>query len=208
MYLYRDGFNVNMPQIKYKDELEEIIDKPVFGVEDLVKRDISRGYAKKKLHNLAERGKIKRIERGKYTALDDPIAVAPYLTQPSYLSLWTALNIRNLTDQIPFKVQVITSRRRYKREIKFQGTPIQFHQIKKDMMYGYEYIIWQGERRIPVAKPEKIIIDSLYLNRIPREELSQAVKASDPELLTQYAELSGQKKIRRETKNLLEEQVV
>ena len=88
-----------MPLIKYKKALERVLRKPVFTPQDLHNERIPKNYSKKLLHLLAKQGRIRRIERGKYTCLDDPVAVAAHMTKPCYLSLWTAMSIRNLTTQ-------------------------------------------------------------------------------------------------------------
>src|SRR3989338_9779614 len=141
-----------MPLIKYKKALERVLRKPVFTPQDLHNERIPKNYSKKLLHLLAKQGRIRRIERGKYTCLDDPVAVAAHMTKPCYLSLWTAMSIRNLTTQIPFAVEVMTSRRRFNKELNFLGTNIMFHTIEPRIMFGYENIIWKENIRIAVAK--------------------------------------------------------
>ena len=101
-----------MPVIKYKHIIEKLCKKPVFSLRDAHDEGLPKGYAKKLLHSMAKQGRIKRIEKGKYTCLDDPIAVAGNITQPCYLSLWTAMRIRNITTQVPFSIDVMTSRKR------------------------------------------------------------------------------------------------
>ena len=183
-----------MPVIKYKEALNRIFRKPVFVTADLHIEGIPKNYSKKLLYELSKSGRINRIERGKYTCLDDPIAVAAQITRPCYLSLWTAMSIRKLTTQIPFAVEVITSRKRFKKNIDFGGTAIIFHTVSPRMMFGYENIVWKENIRILVAKPEKIIIDAVYTGNIPEDEILQIIKASDTKLLKRYAKLTGSKK--------------
>ena len=192
-----------MPVIKYKKIIEHIIRKPVFTPEDMHNEGMPKNYSKKLLFMLAKSGKIKRIERGKYTALDDPVAVAPHITKPSYLSLWTAMSIRNLTTQIPFAVEVVTSRKRFKGKIDFEGTPIVFHAVNPKMIFGYENIIWKGNIRIPVANKEKIVIDAIKIGSVPEEEIFQVAKLSDISLLKRYAKLTGDEKVVGKIKELV-----
>jgi predicted transcriptional regulator of viral defense system len=191
-----------MPVIKYKKTLEHIFRKPVFTTEDLHNESIPKNYSKKLLHTLAKSGRIKHIERGKYTNLDDPVAVAAYIT-PCYLSLWTAMSIRNLTTQIPFGIEVVTSRKRFKRKINFEGTTIVFHTASPRMMFGYENIVWKENIRVPIANREKIVIDAIWLQNIPEEEILQIIKDSDISLLKRYAELTGNEKIVDKLKRLI-----
>ncbi|HDM23133.1 MAG TPA: hypothetical protein ENG20_05050 [Methanomicrobia archaeon] len=182
-----------MPVIKYKGIMEQIMKKPVFTPKDLHNEKIPENYSKKLLFTLTRSGKIKRIERGKYTCLDDPIAVAAHITEPCYLTLWTAMSIRGVTTQIPFAVEVATSRKRFKKKIIFQNTPIIFYTINPKMMFGYENIIWKDEIRIPVAKPEKIVIDAIYMGKMPEDEIIRIIRNSDHVLLKRYAELTSNK---------------
>jgi len=184
-----------MPVIKYKEALERVFRKPVFVPADMHNEGIPGNYSKKLLCVLAKSGKISRIERGKYTRLDDPVAVAGHITRPCYLSLWTAMSIRNLTTQIPFAVEVVTSRKRFNQKINFAGTPIIFHTVNPRMMFGYENIVWRENIRIPVAKPEKIVIDAVHITPIPEEEIMQIIKISDVSILRSYAKLTGNDRI-------------
>ncbi len=190
-----------MPVMKYKTVVDDMLKKPVFGVEDLRNSGLSKPYSKKLLYMLEKSGKVKRIERGKYTCLDDQIVVAAYITQPCYLSLWTAMSIRNLTDQIPFSVEVVTPRKRFNKKTNFAGTDIVFHYTNPNMMFGYENIVW-GNYRVPVAKTEKIIIDGMVFG-LPKDDLIKLVKSSDIQLLEKYAKLIENEKIREKITELV-----
>jgi predicted transcriptional regulator of viral defense system len=192
-----------MPKIKYKAVLERVFRKPVFRPEDMHNEGMPKNYSKKLLHVLARTERIKRIERGKYTCLDDSIAVAAHITEPCYLSLWTAMSIRNLTDQIPFAIEVLTPRKRFKKKINFLGTPIIFHNISTNLMFGYENIIWKESVRIPVANPEKIVIDAVCIGGIPINEILQIIKHADITLLKKYAKLTGNRKTENKIKEMI-----
>jgi len=192
-----------MPIIKYKNLINKIMKKPVFGVGDLVHQKIPQPYAKKILHELYKSGKITRVERGKYTILDDALTVATHLTEPCYVSMWSALSIHKLTTQIPFSVEIVTTRKRFNRKIIFKNTPIIFYTAQPKMMYGYENIIWKEQIRIPVAKPEKTIIDILYFKTLPPEELNEGMTNIDKKTLLAYAKLSQNTYITKTVKRLL-----
>lgn len=192
-----------MPIIKYKDLIQKEIEKPVFGVNDLVLKNIPRDYAKKILHELFKSGKISRVERGKYTVFDDALTVATHLTEPCYVSMWSALSIQKLTTQVPFSVEIVTTRQRFNRKIMFNNTPIIFYTVRSEMMYGYENIIWKEHVRIPVAKPEKIIIDALYFRTIAAEELSEIIATLNKKLLRSYAALTQDTYVNRMVERLL-----
>ena len=192
-----------MPIIKYKNLIQKVTEKPVFGVNDLVSQNMPRDYAKKILHELFKSGKITRVERGKYTVLDDALTVATHLTEPCYVSMWSALSINKLTTQVPFSVEIVTTRKRFNRKIIFNNTPIIFYTVQSEMMYGYENIIWKEHVRIPVAKPEKIIIDALYFRTIAAEELSDIIATLNKKLLLSYAKLTQDTYVNRMVERLL-----
>ena len=192
-----------MPIIKYKEALARVFKKPVFNPGDMHNEGIPKNYSKKLLCILAKTGRINRIERGKYTCLDDPVAVGAHITEPCYLSFWTAMSIRKLTTQIPFAVEVVTSRKRFKKKINFLGTTIIFHTVNPRMMFGYDNIIWKENIRIAIANPEKIIIDAVSMSNIPEEEILQIIKVSDVSLLRRYVELTGNENIIERVKELI-----
>ena len=192
-----------MPVIKYKNLIQKVTEKPVFGVIDLAHQNVPRNYAKKILHELFKSGKITRVERGKYTILDDAITVATHLTEPCYVSLWSALSIHKLTMQIPFSVEIVTTRKRFNRKIMFNNTPIIFYTAQPAMLYGYENIIWKENIRIPVAKPEKIIVDALYFRAIAPEELRDIIAMVNKKLLISYAKLTQDTYVKSMVERLL-----
>lgn len=180
-----------MPKLKYREVVEKVKEKPVFGVEDLVKQGVPQDYAKTLLYRMNKREEITRIERDKYTAFEDPMLVAPYLSKPSYLSLWTSLRFHNVTQQSPFTLEVVTSRPRYNQELEFKGSKIHFYKIKPEMMFGYSYEVYEN-KRVPLASPEKAVIDGIYLNAIPLEEVKGIIPDLDEEKLRSYAPRAGQ----------------
>jgi len=175
-----------MPRIKYQDVLEAVKKQSVFGVDDLVQRGVPRDYAKTLLYRLNKKGDIARVEQNKYTTLEDPLLVAPSLTHPCYLSLWTALRLQNITQQSPFTVEVVTSRSRYNNELEFNGTKINFYKVKPELMFGYSYQV-HGNSRIPLASAEKAVIDGLYLGVIPVEEVRDIISELEEDQLRDYA---------------------
>jgi len=113
------------------------------------------------------------------------------------------MSIRKLTTQIPFAVEVVTSRKRFKKKINFLGTTIIFHTVNPRMMFGYDNIIWKENIRIAIANPEKIIIDAVSMSNIPEEEILQIIKVSDVSLLRRYVELTGNENIIERVKELI-----
>ena len=193
-----------MPRIVYSKQLQETLKRPVFGVKDLVELGMPPGYARLRLHHMHVSGRIQRVERGKYTTSDNPVLVATHLTEPCYLSLWSALSARGLTTQVPFSVQVVTSRKRFARRLRFAGSEIRFHHVRPGLMFGYEHVPFGDGWRIPMAKVEKVVIDAVYLGEIPLGELGEAVEAADADLLREYSELTGNRRVISAVRGLLE----
>jgi predicted transcriptional regulator of viral defense system len=105
---------------------------------------------------------INEIEKGKYTLLDTPLEITPYLTQPSYISFLYAFYIHGATDQIPLKIQIASARR--KKSIFFKNTEIEFIKMNVKRIFGYEKTMY-GSGYILLADTEKAVIDSLILPR-------------------------------------------
>ena len=184
-----------MPRIVYSKQTRAALDRPVFGVKDLAELGVPQGYARLRLHKMHASGRIHRIERGKYTTSDDPVLVATHLTEPCYLSLWSALSARGLTTQIPFAVQVVTSRQRFSRRLSFEGSELRFYHVRPGLMFGYEHVPYGDGWRVPMARVEKVVIDAIYLGEIPTGELGEAVGSADPALLREYAKLTGNRRV-------------
>ena len=150
-----------MPVIKYAKILQELMEKPFFTARDLAIRGVNPGYIKRLANHLKSKGKIYIVEKGKYAVTDNPFLIAPFITFPSYISMFSALFLHDVISQIPFSIQVVTTRKRKNKIITFNDTKIEFFKIKKELFFGFEYI-WHENYQIPVAKPEKAIIDILY----------------------------------------------
>jgi predicted transcriptional regulator of viral defense system len=187
----------------YSKHIADVLKKPVFCVKDLSERGIPPAYARLRLHQMSESGSITRIERGKYSASDNAVLVATHLTEPCYLSLWSAMSARGLTTQIPFSVQVVTPRKRFARKLFFSGSEIKYYHVRPGMMFGYENVPFGDGWRIPLARVEKIIIDAIYTGEIPLGELGWAVESADAGLLKEYSELTGNRRVMNAVKELL-----
>ena len=146
---------------KYKKIVEEALERPILSSTYLYKKGIPRGYAKLLLHNLFKRGVIHRVERGLYATVNDPIIVAGNIVFPSYISMYVALYLRGAFYQVPSVIQVVTTRRKKNKKIRFLDNLIEFYRIKKTYFFGFDYIMVQ-KFQVPVAKVEKAIIDIFY----------------------------------------------
>jgi len=153
---------------------------------------LSRGNTHRILTSMEEKGLIVRVERGKYilkTTLDklDILEVVSHLFSPSYIGFWSALHFHGMTDQIPRKVFVVTTKR--KRGTTLMGQEIVYVTVKKEMFFGYE-----AYGRVIASDREKTIIDCL---RQPENaggmlQISEAITEElDVQRLVEYCLMTG-----------------
>ncbi len=116
-------------------------------------------YLKVYLNRLVRSGKIRRVERGKYTICDNPFLVASCLTTPAYISFLSAFMYMGLTVQVSRVIHVVTVRR--KKPVYYEGFKIIFVRFKPDRIFGYKRVEEEG-KYLFIADLEKAIVDSLY----------------------------------------------
>jgi len=134
---------------------------------------------------------IKRAARGiYYTPNANEYEVASFILYLSYISLVSALRFYNLTKQIPNIIYIISSKRHAPIN-DLNGYRVKFIKIRKDFMYGYSRI-----DNAFVAEPEKIVVDSFYLNRFVEyaEETIELGTLNFSKLL-KYAQLTGKQSV-------------
>lgn len=172
-------------------------DRPLFTVNDAQRAlGMKRASLREKLSRLARRGELNRIERGKYTVHDDPLIYATYIETPSYASLWTALRYYDLTTQQPTKVQVMTP-------ISRPDLPeVNFFQTNQ--VFGFGRQRYDGFE-IFVVDRERLLVDCLSRKQVSVADLSELLKAIDPERTAAYAERFGSNAVKKRLGYLLEQ---
>jgi len=120
---------------------------------------ISRENTYRIITRMEEKGLLVRLERGKYILKSeleelDILEVVSQLFSPSYIGFWSALHFHGMTDQVPMKVFVATTRR--KRNLDLAGQEIVYVTIKREMFFGYE-----SYGKVIASNREKTIIDCL-----------------------------------------------
>jgi len=160
-----------------KLELIKRLEKyPVFNLNTLIRIiNKKREYARLVLYRLKKDKFIFGLEKNKYTLYKDPLIIASNIVWPSYISCWTALRYYNLTEQLPQKVFIITTRARKNNKLKFIDTEFIFIKIKQKYFFGYKKESYQTFS-IFIAEPEKAIIDSVLLRKISFSEISEIIK--------------------------------
>jgi predicted transcriptional regulator of viral defense system len=123
--------------------------------------DIKKRNAYNLLSRMEEKDLIHRVQSGKYALTEtmnskDIYELASNIVKPSYLGFFSALHFHGLTDQVPQKVQVASTKR--KKAVKLQGRKVEFIKIKTRDYYGYK-----NYNGVISSDPEKTVIDSLRL---------------------------------------------
>ena len=132
--------------------------------------DKDKTYAKMQLNRLKNRGIVKQIQRNVYTVQEDPLIIASRIIWPSYMSLWAAFRYHNLTEQIPNKISVITTRSKSRENIQMMNTTISFEKIRPSWFFGFSKIKIQ-DFEVFIAEPEKALIDAVLLKKISTAEI-------------------------------------
>ena len=147
-------------------------------------------YASLFLGRMANKGTMKRIEKGKYYLNGAGVyAIASNIIYPSYISLLSAFRYHNLTTQIITTIDVISTKR-HKRIDNVEEHAINFVNVSRERMFGFYR---DKDTAAFVAYTEKAIIDSLYFQNPPYQYTEEAfVKAKDAgtidfERLAQFA---------------------
>ena len=125
--------------------------------------DVNTQHASKLLSRLASSGHVARLKRGLWL-IDErlcPMALSGYIVAPcpGYVSLQTALYNHGMISQIPKVTYVVSTAR-----TRVYKTPVgafSIHHLNPAFLFGFGPV---GRDRIPMAKPEKALLDFLYLS--------------------------------------------
>ncbi len=151
--------------------LKKLEEYPAFNIDTFANIiDNDKTYAKMHLNRLKNRGIVKQIQRNVYTVQEDPLIIASRIIWPSYISLWAAFRYHNLTEQIPNKISVITTRSKSRENIQMMNTTINFEKIRPLWFFGFSKIRIQGFE-VFIAEPEKALIDAVLLKKISTAEI-------------------------------------
>lgn len=177
--LFGNGLNEDGENLMHETEIVERFSKvPVFSLSDLSQVIRNRGYAKKVIAKMVERKKVRRVRKNLYTFHDDPFLVATFLLKPSYISSVSALSYHHMITQIPKEVFCFTSKlpKKY-----FFMEKISFYRTK--FFFGFDMREYGGFE-IPIATPEKALIDSI--GKVPLSVVEEAFEDADAERMVLY----------------------
>jgi len=114
------------------------------------------------IENLAHKGFLHRLERGKYcrSIFRDEFVIGTFLANESAIAYWSALSLHGLTEQIPNTIFVQTTRK--KNPVSIFGTQYQFIKINPQKKSGIAYNGY-GAYKYPVTDLEKTMVDCFDL---------------------------------------------
>lgn len=136
------------------------------------------------------RGKLNRLKRGVYWFPNRPIdelAVCPFLYEPSYISLETALQVHGLIPDIPAMVTSVTPVTPNRFETILGAYA--FYRLAIRLFFGFNFVT-DAKSGLPyrLADPEKALLDWIYLRKIDRlAEYRSDLNGLDRDKLTIYA---------------------
>jgi predicted transcriptional regulator of viral defense system len=168
--------------------------RSVFSIVELAnliskKKSIATVYASR----LVEKGLAKKLLNGKISFDQDDFVIASQLIEPSYITAASALNLYGLIQQVPSKIECVTT----KRSIEYKKFGINYHKIQNSLFYGYKRKNKSGSY-IMLAEPEKALIDGIYLNILPKTIVKEIINDLDIKKLNDYKKRfngRGKKKI-------------
>ncbi len=132
------------------------------------------------LMDLTKKGRLQRIQRGKYLLVpekagrelywaESPWVIVPHLIDVYYVGFWTAMNYWGMTEQIPYTVFVATTKR--KNSLKFGNQKFEFVTLSKKKFFGFVEQKASKTATFNISSKEKTIVDGLihpeYCGGIP-----------------------------------------
>lgn len=138
------------------------------------------------LMGLTRKGRLQRIQRGKYLLVperagrelywaESPWVIVPHLIDVYYVGFWTAMNYWGMTEQIPYTVFVATTKR--KNNLKFGNQKFEFVTLSKKKFFGFVEEKASKTETFNISSKEKTIVDGLmhpqYCGGIP--EITKAM---------------------------------
>jgi predicted transcriptional regulator of viral defense system len=163
----------------------------LFTVQDAYAHWGDENRARARLHELATKGWIERLERGKYIIIpleagparewsENPFIIASQLVEPAAVAYWTALHHWQFTEQVPRITYIQTTTRKLQSRKTVLGTAYQFVTVTERKFFGHkrEFV---GHQSYRITDPEKTLLDCLdrpeLAGGIP--EVAKALRQAD-----------------------------
>lgn len=182
----------------YESKILKLREVPVFSLSDISQIVSGKEYAKKLLRKLVLSKEIKKIKRNTYTFYDDPFLVSAFLNKPSYISSLSALSYHKLITQIPKDIFCFSLKNN--NNLKFIS---EINFIHTKYFFGFNNLEYMNFK-IPIATPEKAIIDSI--NIAPISLFEEAFENINIERMLGYLQKIKKSSILKRIGYLLEKQ--
>lgn len=201
--------------MKFEDLVKKAADLPCFSAGFLM-AGRKHKQVNLQLARWIKDGRVIRIHKGLYV-LTEPYrkyrielyAIANALKSPSYVSLQSALAWPGLIPEyVPAVVSVTTGR---PQTIQTPLGRFEFRHIKKAMFWGYDQTEAAPENKVFVARPEKALLDLIYLTpgsdkpAYLKELRLQNTERLNPKVLDEFAAKTKSPKLMRATELILKQ---
>jgi len=136
----------------------------VFSIRDILKVD--PGFHRRRLNEWQDKGYIRKVIKGFYIFADRELdewglyEIANRIYKPSYVSLESALAHYQLIPESAYGVTSVSTRRTYR--FSSELAVFRYQTVRPQLYSGYD-LAARGSRRVKIARPEKAILDLLYL---------------------------------------------
>ena len=148
-----------------------MIDRKLITIEEMLRNHKSeRKSLYVALSRLQKKGRIERIEKGKYMIIPlgaekgkytlNEFVIGSLLVKPYTIAYWSALHYYGLTEQIPNTVFIQTTTRKKNQIIEIFGVRYKIVKIKETKFFGIKKT-WIEETQINITDKEKTIVDCL-----------------------------------------------
>lgn len=173
---------------------------------------VSSQVAARKLAHWAEKGWLRRVQRGLYIPVpvdaeqpaawsQDRLIVAERVWRPCYFTGWTAASHWGLTEQVFRAVVVKTARRVRASKVELLDTDYLLKHVSADELgWGITYV-WQEDVRLQMADRARTVVDVLDEPRLgggirhATEILAAYLDEHDPRILIEYADRAGNRAV-------------
>ncbi|MBI4043743.1 MAG: hypothetical protein HY393_02980 [Candidatus Diapherotrites archaeon] len=167
--------------------------RAVFSVQQLANLiSSSKLTAKVYASRLVRKKLARRLVRGKIAFTNDDYVVATQLIEPAYISLYSALLMHQLIQQVPADIECVTP----KVARRLPGVGVNYHRIPSSLFFGFERVKADNDYYF-LAIPEKALIDGLYLRAYSKSTVAELMKKINRRRLNQLLDKIPEKTRKR-----------
>lgn len=151
--------------MRFREFKSIVKDFPLFNLNDI--RKFAPEFHRRQLHTWTRNGYLTPIAGGYYVLAEKTIdetylfMAANLLYEPSYISLESALAYYQVIPETVLGVTSISSRRT--KQFTSDWGVFQYRSMRSDLLFGYDVVIVNQQKKYKMAKLEKAILDYLYL---------------------------------------------